>query len=227
MSNSWVNWRWNGKLRKSKRVIGVLISGSGSNLQALIDECSAPAFPARIGVVISNRSHVFGLVRAEQVGLPNYWLDRQEFDSNEAYDTAICDKLREYGVELVVLAGYMRLVRRPILEAFPGAVINLHPSLLPSFPGARAARDALDYGVKMTGITIHFADAKFDSGPVIIQEVVPVHQNDDEKTLLDRIHKVEHRHLPYTVKLWATGRLQIEGRRVKILPKGDKFREDI
>ncbi len=214
-------------MQKSKRVIGVLISGSGSNLQALIDECSAPAFPARIGVVISNRSDAFGLVRAERAGLPKVWLDRQEFDSNEAYDGAIRDKLREHGVELVVLAGYMRLVRSPILDAYPEAVINLHPSLLPSFTGASAARDALDYGVKVTGITIHFADAEFDTGPVIIQEVVPVHQNDDEKTLLERIHKVEHRHLPYAVKLWATGRLQTHGRRVRILPKGDKSREDI
>ena len=214
-------------MSKSKRVIGVLISGSGSNLQALIDECSTPAFPARIGIVISDRSDAFGLVRAERAGLPNYWLDRREFDSNEAYDTAVHGKLREQGVELVVLAGYMRLVRAPILEAYPGAVINLHPSLLPSFPGAHAARDALGYGAKVTGITIHFADATFDTGPVIIQEVVPIHQNDDEEELLRRIHKVEHRHLPYAVKLWATGRLRIEGRRVKILPKGDKFREDI
>ncbi len=214
-------------MSKSKRVIGVLISGSGSNLQALIDECSTSAFPARIGVVISNRSDTFGLVRAERAGLPNYWLDRQEFDSNEAFDAAICDKLREHGIELVVLAGYMRLVRAPILKAYPEAVINLHPALLPSFPGAHAARDALDYGVKVTGITIHFVDAEFDTGPVIIQEVVPVHQNDDEETLLKRIHKVEHRYLSYAVKLWSMGRLQIEGRRVKILPKGDKFREDI
>jgi phosphoribosylglycinamide formyltransferase 1 len=122
-------------------------------------------------------------------------------------------------VDLVVLAGYMRLVGRTVLEAYPNAVINLHPSLLPAFPGARAVKEALEYGAKVTGITIHFADAEYDTGPIIIQEIVPVHQEDDEKSLLERVHKVEHRHFPYAIKLWAEGRLQVEGRRVKILPK--------
>ena len=204
-------------MQKSKRVIGVLISGSGSNLQALIDECSAPAFPARIGVVISNRSDAFGLVRAERAGLPKVWLDRQEFDSNEAYDGAIRDKLREHGVELVVLAGYMRLVGEPILSAYPQAVINLHPSLLPSFPGAHGIPEALAAGVKVTGITIHFADQTYDTGPIILQRTVPVRQEDDEESLREKIRKTEHEFLPYAIKLWATGRLVVDGRRVKIL----------
>jgi len=206
---------------KNKRVIGVLISGSGSNLQALIDECSRLDFPAKIGAVISDRSDAFGLSRAATAGIPHYWIDRQSVDSNEAYDTAICDKLREHGVELVVLAGYMRLVRTPILAAFPGAVINLHPSLLPSFPGAHAVRDAIEHGVKVTGITIHFADATFDTGPVIIQETVPIEEDDDEALLLSRIHKAEHRQLPYAVELWAERRLKVEGQRVRVLPKGE------
>jgi phosphoribosylglycinamide formyltransferase-1 len=209
-------------LSVNKTVIGVLVSGSGSNLQALIDNCRLSDFPARIGVVISSRPDAYGLVRAEQAGLPHYHVDRRGFDSDKAYDAAILAKLGDHNVELVVLAGYMRLVGLPILEAYPDAVINLHPSLLPSFPGAHAVRDALEYGVKVTGITIHFADAAYDTGPVIIQEIVPVHQEDNEEMLLERIHKVEHRHLPYAVKLWAEGRLKVEGRRVRILPKSGK-----
>lgn len=209
-------------MSKNKAIVGVLISGSGSNLQAIIDNCRLPDFPAKIGVVISNRREAYGLARAEEAGIPHYWIDRAEFDSNRDYDAAILAKLREHQVELVVLAGYMRLVGTPILESYPQAVINLHPSLLPSFPGANAMRDALEYGVKVTGITIHFADVTFDTGPVIIQEIAPVRQDDDEASLAERIHKLEHRYLPYAVKLWAAGRLKVQGRRVKILPKGDK-----
>lgn len=209
-------------MSKNKAVVGVLVSGSGSNLQALMDKCREPGFPAKIGVVISNRPEAYGLVRAKEAGIPNYSLTPAEFSSRDAYDAAVLEKLTEYGVELVVLAGYMRLVGAPLLDAYPGAIINLHPSLLPSFPGAHAVREALEYGVKATGITIHFADATFDTGPVIIQELVPVHQEDDEESLRERIHKVEHRHLPYAVKLWAEGRLEVDGRRVKIRPKGHK-----
>jgi len=204
---------------KGQATVGVLVSGSGTNLQAIIDACASGDVPASVGVVISSRGDAYGLVRAKLSDIPHFWVDRQSFNSNDDYDLEIVRLLKEHAVDLVVLAGYMRLVGTPILDAYPGAVINLHPSLLPSFPGAHAARDALEYGAKVTGITIHFADATYDTGPIIMQEVVPVHQDDDEKSLLERMHKVEHRHLPYAVKLWATGRLRVEGRRVKILPK--------
>lgn len=206
-------------------VVGILISGSGSNLQAIIDACEAGRLPVSVGIVISSRQDAYGLTRAQSHGIPNLWVDRQAFNSNDEYDQEIVNRLKERGVDLVVLAGYMRLVGAPILEAYPDAVINLHPSLLPSFPGAHAARDALDYGVKVTGITIHFADGTYDTGAIIIQEIVPIHPNDDEQALLERIHEVEHRHLPYAVKLWATGRLKREGRKVRILTK-DKETEN-
>lgn len=196
-----------------------MISGAGTNLQAIIDACASGDIPAKIGVVISSRADAYGLNRAESHDIPHFWVDRQAFNSNDDYDKEIVRRLKENRVELVVLAGYMRLVGAPILDAYPDAVINLHPSLLPSFPGAHALRDALAYGVKVTGITIHFADAGYDTGAIIIQEVVPVHQDDDEQTLAARVHKVEHSHLPYAVKLWATGRLKRRGRNVKILPK--------
>jgi len=204
---------------KPETILGVLISGGGTNLQAIIDACASGDLPAKVGVVISSRPDAYGLVRAGSHDITHFWVDRQAFNSNDDYDKEIVRRLKEDRVELVVLAGYMRLVGAPILDAYPDAVINLHPSLLPSFPGAHALRDALEYGVKVTGITIHFADAGYDTGSIIIQEVVPVHQDDDEKALAERVHKVEHGHLPYAVKLWATGRLKREGRRVKILPK--------
>lgn len=203
----------------SKAKLGVLISGSGTNLQAIIDACQQPDYPAQVAVVISSKADAYGLVRAKKAGLPSFALKRSDFPSEEAYNIAILNILREYKVDLVVLAGYMRLVGKPVLNAFKQAVINLHPSLLPAFPGANAVEDALNYGVKITGITIHFADEQYDTGPIIIQEIVPVHQNDTKETLLMRIHKVEHRYLPYAIKLWATKRLKLSGRKVKILPR--------
>jgi len=208
---------------KQNTVVGVLISGGGSNLQAIIDACASGAVPASVGVVVASRPDAYGLVRAEAHGIPHFWVDRQAHNSNDEYDKEIVRRLREHRVDLVVLAGYMRLVGTPILDAYPDAVINLHPSLLPSFPGAHAVRDALECGVKVAGITIHFADAAYDTGAIILQEVVPVHQDDDESALLERIHKVEHRRLPYAVKLWATGRLKRDGRRVRILPEERKM----
>lgn len=208
-----------GQQDERKKIIGVLISGGGSNLQAVIDKCESGALPVDIGVVISSRQEAYGLLRAGKHNIPNFWIDRNAFADADAYDQAIAVKLCEHRVELVVLAGYMRLVGAPVLKSFPNAVINLHPSLLPAFPGAQAVTEALDYGVKVTGVTIHFADAGYDTGPIIIQEIVPVHQEDDENSLLERIHHVEHLHLPYAIKLWASGRLKVEGRKVRILPK--------
>ncbi|HEB13304.1 MAG TPA: phosphoribosylglycinamide formyltransferase [Actinobacteria bacterium] len=201
-----------------KITLGVLISGSGTNLQAIIDECESGEFPAEVGVVISSREDAYGLDRAKSRKIRHFWVDRAGFDTNEDFDLDIAKKLQDCDVDLVVLAGYMRLVGPAILDAYPNAVINLHPSLLPAFPGGNAVSDALEYGTKVTGITVHFADSTYDTGPIILQEIVPVHQEDDEEALFRRIHKTEHRFLPYAIKLWATGRLKVEGRRVTILP---------
>ncbi len=201
-----------------KTTLGVLLSGSGTNLQAIIDACERGELPAEVGVVISSREDAHGLTRAKSHKIPHFWVDRGRFDTNDDYNLDISRKLQDHDVDLVVLAGYMRLAGSAILDAYPRAVINLHPSLLPAFPGGHAVSDVLEYGAKVTGITIHFADSTYDTGPIILQEIVPVHQEDDEESLLKRIHKMEHRHLPYAIKLWATGRLKVEGRHVKILP---------
>lgn len=198
-------------------ILGVLISGTGTNLQAIIDASENGELPAKVGVVISSSSDAHGLIRAKVHDIPHFWVDRQAFGSNEEYDREIAHKLKEFNVNLVVLAGYMRLVGEPILSAYPQAVINLHPSLLPSFPGAHGIPEALAAGVKVTGITIHFADQTYDTGPIILQRTVPVRQEDDEESLREKIRKTEHEFLPYAIKLWATGRLVVDGRRVKIL----------
>jgi phosphoribosylglycinamide formyltransferase-1 len=207
-----------------KAKLGVLISGSGTNLQAIIDACKESSYPATVAVVISSKADAYGLVRAAANNIPHYAVLRSNFTSEEEFNLAILNKLQEHQVDLVVLAGYMRLVSKSILNAYPQAVINLHPALLPAFPGAHAVEDALNYGVKITGITIHFADEQYDTGPIIMQEIVPVHQNDTKESLLERIHKVEHRYLPYAIKLWATNRLKVEGRKVLILPRNHGVR---
>ncbi len=196
--------------------IGVLVSGSGSNLQALIDGCESGRVPARVACVISNRADAFGLERARRHGIPALHLDHRNFADREAYDAAVVEILREHGVNLVALAGFMRIVTPVLLAAFPGAVMNIHPALLPAFPGLHAQRQALDYGVKFSGCTVHFVDAGTDTGPIIIQGVVPVMEGDSEESLGARIQVEEHRIYPEAIRLFAEGRLRIEGRRVVV-----------
>lgn len=198
--------------------VGVLISGSGTNLQALIDAAERGELDAAIAVVVSNREAAFGLTRARQAGIPAVFLDRAAFDSPRAYNEAIAETLRAHGVELVVMAGYMRLLGAAVLDAFPGRVMNLHPALLPAFPGATAIRDAFEHGVKVTGVTVHFADEEFDRGPIIAQRAVPVREDDTLETLEERIHEAEHELLPAAVQLFAEGRLEVAGRKTHVLP---------
>jgi len=196
--------------------LGVLISGSGSNLQAIIDRCEAGEFAAEVAVVISNRVDAYGLVRAEKHGIARVVVERKEFPDEAAYNSALRDELTAHNVELVVMAGYMRLLGKEVLDAYPNHVINLHPALLPSFPGAHGIKDALDYGVKVTGVTVHFANEVFDEGPIILQEAVAVREDDTEETLAERIHAIEHRILPEAIKLYCEGRLEVVGRKVRI-----------
>jgi phosphoribosylglycinamide formyltransferase-1 len=200
-----------------KKNLGVLISGYGSNLQVIIDKCREGELNANLAVVVSSRKDAYGLVRAEKNGIPNVFVDFNQFPSSLAFNQHILEVLRKHKVDLVVLAGYMRLVGEVILDAYPQAVINLHPALLPAFPGANGIREAFNYGVKVTGVTVHFANKTYDTGPIILQEIVPVHQDDTLDELIERIHKVEHKLLPRAIKLWLEGRLQVEGRKVKIL----------
>lgn len=196
--------------------LGVLISGSGTNLQSVLDACASGALDARVAVVISNKEAAYGLERARRAGVPAVHIDPGAMADYRAYNHAIRQALDDHGVELVVMAGYMRLLGTEVLRAYPGAVINLHPALLPAFPGASAIGDAFAYGVKVTGVTVHFADEEFDRGPIICQEPVRVEESDTLETLEAKIHAVEHRLLPEAVGLIADRRVRLDGRVVHI-----------
>ncbi|MFO7177898.1 MAG: phosphoribosylglycinamide formyltransferase [Pseudomonadota bacterium] len=172
--------------------LGVLVSGNGTNLQAILDAIERKALDARVRLVISNRPEAFAIERARRAGVPVRVLPHREFPSREAFDEAMITALREASVEWVVLAGFMRLLTPRFLRAFPGRVINIHPSLLPEFPGTHAIRDALEHGVPVTGCTVHFVDDGVDTGPIIAQRRVPVLPGDDEASLAERIHRAEH-----------------------------------
>lgn len=198
--------------------LGVLISGSGTNLQAFIDRIAEGSLDGTVAVVISDKDSAYGLVRAQQAGMPAIFLCRSDFEDITGYNRELARLLVEHDCDLVVMAGYMRLLGRRVLEAFPGRVMNIHPALLPSFPGASGITDAFAYGAKVTGVTVHFADESFDRGPIIAQEAVAVEETDDVETLEAKIHAVEHRIYPDAIQLFAENRLVIEGRKVRVLP---------
>jgi len=193
---------------------GVLISGAGTNLQALIDRIAAGRLDCTIRTVISNRPEAPGLARAEAAGIPTQVVDHRRFATREDFDRALVDALRAAEVELVLLAGFDRLVTRVLLDAYRFRVMNIHPALLPSFAGLHAQRQALDHGVKIAGVTVHFVDEQTDHGPIIIQGAVPVCPGDTEAVLRDRILTVEHEVYATAIQLFAEGRLLVEGRRV-------------
>ena len=205
---------------EAKLRVGVLASGRGSNLQAIIDAIEAGKLTARITVVISNKKDAQALERARRHGVTEVFLDPAPYkdrpDSREAYDLAVLEVLRKHDVELVVLAGYMKIVTRVLIDAYPNRIMNIHPSLLPSFPGLQAQQQALDWGVKVSGCTVHFVTEGVDAGPIIRQAAVPIQENDTAETLEARILMEEHRIYPEAVQLFADGRLSIEGRRVRI-----------
>jgi len=196
--------------------IGVLVSGSGTNLQAIIDQIEAKRLDAKIEVVLSNRADAYGLVRAKNHGIATEVLDHKQFPSREAYDQAVVDILRARGVELVVLAGFMRLLSPIFVKAYSNRIMNIHPALLPSFPGLHVQKKAVDHGVRFSGCTVHFVNEECDEGPIIIQAVVPVFPDDTGETLAARILKQEHRIYPRAIQLYAEGRLRVEGRRVRV-----------
>jgi len=196
--------------------LGVLVSGNGTNLQAIIDRIEAGNLSAHVACVISNKSEAFALERARKHAIPAIHLPYKGFDGREAYDTELVKILRENDVELVVLAGFMRILTPVIIDSFPNRIMNIHPALLPAFPGLDAQKQALDYGVKVSGCTVHFVDAGCDTGPIILQSVVPVLEGDTEEALSQRIHIEEHRSYPEAVRLYTEGRLKVQGRRVVI-----------
>ncbi|BAF60723.1 MAG: phosphoribosylglycinamide formyltransferase [Pelotomaculum sp.] len=196
--------------------LGVMASGRGSNLQAIMDAAAAGRIDAEVAVVISDKEDAFALERARKAGIPAEFVDPGKFNSKEDYEKVLVDILNRYEVGLVCLAGYMRIVGRVMLEAFPNRIMNIHPALLPSFPGLHGQRQAWEYGVKISGCTVHFVDEGIDTGPIIIQAAVPVLEGDDVDTLAARILEQEHRIYPQAIQLFASGRLQINGRKVSI-----------
>jgi len=193
--------------------IGVLISGRGSNLQALMDAVAGGSLDARMAVVISNRPGAAGLERARAAGIDALVMDHKGFSNRLDFDRAVAEALRERSVEVVCLAGFMRLVGAPLLDAFPNAILNVHPSLLPAFPGVDAQRQALEHGVKVSGATVHLVTSELDDGPIVVQAAVPVRDDDTPDTLSARILIEEHRIYPHAVRMILDGGWQVNGRR--------------
>jgi phosphoribosylglycinamide formyltransferase-1 len=195
--------------------LGVLISGRGSNLQAIVDAIAAGTLDARIALVISNRADAAGLERARSAGLETMYLSHRAFASREAYDRALVDELRGRGVGLVCLAGFMRLLSPVFIEAFPNAVLNIHPALLPAFPGLEAQHQAWAHGVKVSGATVHLVTRDLDAGPIVLQRAVPVLDDDTPDSLSARILEVEHQLYPEAIGLLLSGQWQLDGRRFR------------
>ncbi|MDO4533797.1 MAG: phosphoribosylglycinamide formyltransferase [Coriobacteriia bacterium] len=193
--------------------IGVLISGSGTNLQAIIDEIAVGKVNAQIVLVLSSRPDAYGLQRAEAAGIPTVAFNRDIYADVHAANQRIADEMKAAGAEYLFMAGYMRMVGAEVLDAYPDRVVNLHPALLPSFVGAHAIQDAFDAGVKVTGITVHFANAEYDKGPIIAQKAVRVKEGDTLDALEARIHKAEHKLYPKVVRWIADGRVSIDENR--------------
>jgi phosphoribosylglycinamide formyltransferase-1 len=196
--------------------IGVLASGRGTNLQAIIDAIEAGRLDAGIAVVVSDRADAPALDRARKHGAKALFVNPRDFSDRESFDRGVAAVLAEHKVELICLAGFMRILTSAFLAAFPDRVMNIHPALLPSFPGLHAQRRALEHGVKVSGATVHFVDEGVDSGPIILQVAVPVRDDDTEESLSERILAEEHKIYPQAIQLFAEGRLKIEGRRVVI-----------
>lgn len=196
--------------------LAVLASGRGSNFQAIIDSCESGLLKAVIKVLIVDNPQAYAIERAKKHSIEYLYLNPEDYGSKDDYFSAIAEELKKREVELVILAGFMRIVRRPLIEAYKNRIMNIHPALLPSFPGLHGQRQALEHGVRISGCTVHFVDEGMDTGPIIIQAAVPVSPDDTEETLSERILRLEHRILPEAIRLYAEGRLKIEGRRVKI-----------
>jgi phosphoribosylglycinamide formyltransferase-1 len=193
--------------------IAVLVSGSGTNLQALLDH---PVCGPRIALVLSDRPDVKALERGASDGIESAVLEPKDFEDRRSFDRAVVDLLRDRGIDVVVSAGYMRLLGPAVLEAYGGRWLNVHPSLLPAFPGTSGVADALTYGVRVTGVTVFFVDEGMDTGPVVMQEAIEVREDDDWDSLEARVHEVEHRLLPAATAALVEGRIRVDGRKVTI-----------
>ena len=201
--------------------IGVLASGRGTNLQAIIDAIREGRIEGKISIVISDNPKAYALERAIQNSIENRYINFKEFNNREDYDRKIIEYLKDKDVELVILAGYMRILSSHFVNFFKNMIMNIHPAILPSFPGLKAQKQAIEYGVKISGCTVHFVDEGVDSGPIILQEAVEVAKDDTEESLAERILKVEHRLYPRAIELFSKGKLDIRGRQVFIKDNRD------
>ena len=197
-----------------KTKVGILVSGNGSNLQAIIDEKIASC---EIALVISNKPDVYAIKRAQSNNISVEIINNKNFETRQEFERQLIKSLDNRGIELIVLAGFMRVLTPLFVRHYKNRIINIHPALLPSFPGVDAAKQALEYGVKYSGCTVHFVDDGVDTGPIVLQAIVSIEDSDTEQTLLERIHKEEHRVFPEAVRLFCEGKIKIEGRRVIIL----------
>lgn len=197
--------------------IGVLASGSGTNLQAIIDAIDNEIInDTEVAVVISNRKNAYALERARKNGIKDIYLNKNDFAGREEYDRKVVEILKEEGVDLVILAGYLRWITESFVNSFEGKIMNIHPSLLPSFKGLHGIEQAYEYGVKVTGVTVHFVDETEDGGPIILQEIVKIEEEDSIEMVEEKIHIVEHKLYPQAIELYRKGVLSIDGRKVKI-----------
>jgi phosphoribosylglycinamide formyltransferase-1 len=203
-------------------VLGVLASGRGSNLQAILDAIAAGRCPARVAVVVSDRKDAAALERARAVGVRAVHLDPRAYPDRVAFDDAVARVLDEHAVQLICLAGYMRVLSGEFVRRYRRRILNVHPALLPAFPGLHAQRQALEHGVKVAGATVHLVDEGVDTGPIVLQAAVPVLDQDTEATLADRILAEEHRLYPEAIRLYAEDRLEVAGRRVSIRPSAGR-----
>jgi len=201
---------------KNKLKIGVLVSGSGSNLQSIIDNIEKGLLDAVITVVVSNNPQAYAIERAKKHQIPIVVLENKDYNNKDEFDGAMVDILKSYSVELVVMAGFMRVLSPVFLNSFHMKIMNIHPAVLPSFPGIHAQKRAAEYGVKFSGCTVHFADEGVDTGPIIIQAIVPAYDDDTEDTLAARILREEHRIYPQAIQFYAEGRIEVKDRKVYI-----------
>ena len=194
--------------------LAVLVSGRGSNLQAIIDSIDREELDAHLSIVISNTKDAMALKRAEKHGIKTIFIDPSTYLNSKEYDKALVLKLKEFSIDLICLAGYMRILGEEVIQIFEKKIINIHPSLLPAFPGLNAQKQAINHGVKFSGCTVHFVDLGVDSGPIILQTVVPVYDNDDEKSLSKRILEQEHYLYPKAIKMIQENKIRLSGRTV-------------
>ena len=199
--------------RRSLPAIAVLCSGQGTNLQAIINAVRARCLRARLALALSDRADAFALVRAKRAGISTVCIDPKTFSSRERFDRHLIEMLDQHDVQLVCLAGFMRILSPACVRRFPNQILNIHPALLPAFPGAHAVRDALAWGAKVTGVTVHLVDERVDHGPIVLQESVAIRPGETQTTLLARVHRVEHRLYPQAIALMLSGKVRVVGRR--------------